>query len=66
MDKATLLQAFTRFDNLVKQYAAEGRVLNGKKKAALDAALDMHAHAAAKLRFDPKAAIPDFTGGKSA
>lgn len=60
MEKATLLDAFTRFDNLLKQYAAEGGRLNDRKKAALDAALDMHAHAAAKLRFDPKAAVPDF------
>lgn len=59
MEKASLLEAFTRFDRLVQQFAAEGR-LNDRKKAALDAALELHAQAAAKLKFDPKAAIPDF------
>ncbi len=60
MEKASLLEAFTRFDKLVHQFAAEGGRLNHRKKAALDAALELHAQAAAKLRFDPAAAIPDF------
>lgn len=60
MDKANLFEAFTRFDKLVQQFAAEGGHLNDRKKAALDAALELHAQAAAKLKFDPKAAIPDF------
>lgn len=60
MEKASLLEAFTRFDKLVQQYAAEGGHLNDRKKAALDAALELHAQAAAKLKFDPKAAVPDF------
>lgn len=60
MDSTTLLEAFTRFDKLVQQYSAEGGRLNDRKKAALDAALELHAQASAKLRFDPKAAVPDF------
>ena len=59
MDSSTLLEAFTRFDRLVQKYAAEGP-LNDRKKAALDAALALHAQAAAKLKFDPAAAVPDF------
>ncbi len=55
-----MLEAFTRFDKLVQQYAAEGGDLNERKKAALDAALELYARAAAKLRIDPKAAVPDF------
>ena len=62
MEKSNLFEAFTRFDTLVKQYASEGGVLSEKKKATLDAALEMHTQAAAKLKFDPKAAVPDFTG----
>jgi hypothetical protein len=60
-DRVTLMDAFTRFDALVKQYAGEsGGQLNDRKKAALDAALAMHAEAAARLKIDPKQAVPDF------
>lgn len=60
-DRITLMEAYTRFDALVKRYASEsGGVLNDKKKAALDAALVMHAEAAARLKVDPKQAVPDF------
>lgn len=62
MEKASLLEAFTRFDRLVQQFAAEGGHLSERKKAALDAALQMHAQAAAKLNFDPAAAVPEFAG----
>lgn len=62
----TLLQALTRFDALVQRFASEGGVLSEKKKASLDAALEMHAHAAAQLKFSPQAAVPDFAGGAAA
>lgn len=60
-DRMTLMEAFTRFDRLVRAYASErGGVLNDRKKAALDAALAMHAEAAARLKVDPAQAVPDF------
>ena len=54
----TLLDAFTRFDRLVKQLA--GRPLNDRAKQMLDQALGMHNAAAAKLGQDPSLAVPDF------
>ncbi len=55
------MDAFTRFDRLAAQFAREsGGRLNDRKKAMLDAALDMHAQAAAKLRLQAGAATPTF------
>lgn len=60
-DRVTLLEALSRFDNLAKRFANEdGGRLNDKKKALLDAALDMHAQASAKLKIDPGMAVPEF------
>lgn len=60
--KLTMLDAFTRFDNLAQQFATRngGRLLTHKQKVQLDEALVMHEQVAAALKVSTKAAVPQF------
>lgn len=46
--------ALTRFDALTREIAAEGGILDGHLKAALDESLSLYAEACRRLKLDAR------------